>query len=419
MIRLSRLALGMLVITGGAAVIHVPAGAQQVQSTLTLHGRPLSLSPIEQTRLMELGRLIRGTNRGGQNRALAAAEAVANGVDARYLLATYQLEIGRQRQDDALRVQGLDVLIASQATPTERLPGYLALRGDIAFRNRDFATASSAWGRLAELQPNDPQSLINFAQVRNAQDDAAGALGLIQRGIAARRAGPEPVPEVWYRQWVSIAHNTRRLDQGAAAAQALVVAYPTPENWRFALVAYRQLATPQAAAEIDLLRLMRAAGAFARPAEYQRLAQLLMHAGFVRESRAVLDEGLSRGILNRTESPTPEIIAEVERATSRQADRRGPIGAGSAQSATGAADILLSEGRFAEAAAAYRALLQQGGVDIAMANTRLGVALALGGRRGEAEAALRAAAGSADGTAAQGFYPDVARFWLAWLAQPR
>ena len=104
--------------------------------------------------------------------------------------------------------------------------------------------------------------------------------------------------------------------------RALVAAYPTPANWRDALVAYRQLAAPQEAAEIDLLRLMRTAGALIRPAEYQRLAQLLLHAGFAAEGRAVLDEGIARGVVNRSEPPTPAISAEIDRAIARQPARR-------------------------------------------------------------------------------------------------
>jgi tetratricopeptide (TPR) repeat protein len=416
----------MLVAAGGVAGALAPAHAQIMDNRLTLYNRVLSISTLEQTRLQELQYVLRTSNRGAQDQALAAARSAANSPDARLLLAVYQLEIGRQRLDDGLRAPALDVLIANRDTPSRLLPGYLGLRGNIAFRNGDYATASSTLTRLAELQPNDPQVLFNLAQLRNAQHDSAAAMDLIGRAIAARQSASQPAPEAWYRQWVAIAHDSRLVGEGAAAAQALVSFYPTPENWRFALVAYRQLGAPQESAEIDLLRLMRAVGAFARPAEYQRLAQLLKQTGLLGEARTVMDEGLSRGILNRTESPTPEIIAEIDRAIARQNEppprrRRAPVVAAPAPApaptATSAADALLSGGHYADAAAAYRALLQRGGADSAMVNTRLGVALVLDGRRGEAEAAFRAAAGPPDAAPAQRLYPDLARFWLAWLTR--
>jgi len=374
------------VLAGAAMLLPLPAAAQQLMnSTLTLYGRSLSMSRLEQTRLLEVAHEIRSPNRAAQDRTLAAAEAVANTPDARYLLATFQLEIGRQRRDDALRRRALEVLIPSGMTPADKLPGYLAIRGDIAFRAQDYATAAADWGRLVELQPNDPQSLINLAQVRDAMNDPAGAAALIQRAIAAQGAGGTgPASENTFRQRLSITYNAGLGRESAEAAQALVAAYPTPENWRFALVAYRQLAEPQAGAEIDMLRLMRAVGALARAAEYRRLAQLLLHAGFAAEARAVLDEGVSRRIDGMAQAPTPEIRQEIERTLARALTRPAPS----------APDPSSAEGRY-----------------------RLAAAEALAGRRAEAEAGFRALAESAPTDSGQAFYPDLARFWLAWLAR--
>ena len=128
----------------------------------------------------------------------------------------------------------------------------------------------------------------------------------------------------------------------------------------------------------------------------------------------MLDEGVSRGMLDDQRSPR-----------SRAADDRGPAGprrerAGLARlrtqalaAATGAqaraaGDAHFGHGQFAEAAELYRAALQKGGEDPNLVNTRLGAALALAGRRPEAEAALRAVTGPR---------ADLAGFWLAWLAR--
>lgn len=348
-----------------------PAAAQQ--GRMELGGRTLSLGQLEMARLADLRQVLEGAP-GLQDRALAAARAVANSPDARYVLAIYQLEIGQRRHDDALRREALDVLIASDGTPAERLANYLGARGDIAFRARDFATAASDWGRLAELRPNEPQALMNLAQVRAAQADGPGAIDLIRRASAAQAARAQPIPEVWHRQWLSIAYNGRMAEQTAVAAHALVEAHPTAENWRMALVAFRQIAAPQGGAEIDLLRLMRATRTFRQDAEYLRLAQLLLHAAALAEARATLEAGLSHGLLNRAFSPTPEIFAELERAEARPrtAAPTDPPGA---------------------------------------ANVRRGAALVFAGDRAGAEAAFRA--GGADG-----FYADLARFWLAWLSLP-
>ena len=409
--RLASLALGTSILAFGSGLAPAPAVAQRGESVLQINGRSLALSRLEMDRLGEVRSVLHGAAPGVQDRALRAARSVVNSTDARYVLALYQLEIGQQRRDDPLRAEALDVLIASRDTPAEKIPDYLAIRGDIAFRNRDYAVASSAWTRVAELRPDDPQSLNNLAQLRNVENDPAAAVDLMARAIAAHQSRAQVAPENWYRQWLSIAYNGHLVEQGAAAAHALITAYPTPANWRLGLVAFRQLAPPQEGAEIDLLRLMHVAGALTQPAEYQRFAQLLRVAGLPVEGKAALEEGVSRGVVSRRQSPTREILAELDRAIARPPAARP-------SSPSAGADLLFGQARYAEAASAYRAALRSAGADAAPLSLRLGMALSLAGRRDEAGAAYRALVDAPAGGAASLWYADLARFGLVWLAQP-
>jgi tetratricopeptide (TPR) repeat protein len=365
--------IGLLAAASICAWVASPATAQIVQNRLELDGRTLRLEGVESTRLGDLAQVVHSANRAAQDSALEAARAAVRSPDGHYLLAVYQLEIGRQRHDDALRAPALDVLIADRNTPHDRLAGFLGVRGDIAFHGGDMATAASTWGRLLELRPTDPQAMMNLAQVRAAQQNAAGAIQLIRQAAVTFAGGP--APEIWYRQWLSIAFNGHLPAEGLDAGRALIAAYPTNANWRLALVAFRQLAAPQDAAEIDLLRLMRTAGVLVHQDEYQRLAQLLLHSGFPAEAKAVLDEGVSRGIVNGTAAPIPDIRREIDRA--------------------------LQHPQPASLAAATNERF------------RAAAALAAAGRRTDAEAAFRAVA--AGGEARGRWYPDLAGYWLLWL----
>jgi tetratricopeptide (TPR) repeat protein len=347
-------------------------------SVMEIGGARLSLSSQEMKALSELGGLVRGGGQAArQDRALEEARRVASSRDARHVLALYELELGNQRRDDAMRAKALDVLITSPMTRSERLPGYLGVRGQIAYRAGDFDMAGRLWSQLAELTPDDPDSLANLAQVRLAQKDAPGAMDLLDRAIVARKASGKEPSEIWYRQRLSIAQQGNLVEPGIAAARALVGAYPTPENWRIALVVYRQLGTLDEGFEIDLLRLMRRVGVLTQAAEYQRMAQLLRQSGEIAEAKAVLAEGIGRSLLDAGTSPTREIIAEVDRATAKKqaAGLAQPVGAG--------------------------------------AKVRLGMSRLLTGQRAEAETVFRAAAADASG----GRYADLAFFWLTWLGQ--
>lgn len=374
MLKVRRIAFGALALVLGASA--APGGAQMMTNTeMTLGGERLSVSRDEMRALSELGQTLTATP-ALQDRALAAARNIANSPDARHVFASYELEIAQRRHDDAMRAEALDILILSRHTRPERLTGYLAARGDIAFHAGDFTLASTHWTRVAELQPTNPQALMNLAQARQALNDPTGAAALIQRAIALPRPGNAPVPEAWLRQWLSIAYNGHQQAQTATAGRALLAAYPNAANWRFALVAYRQLLANQEMAEIDMLRLMRAARAFTQSNEYQRLAQLLIRAGQLAEARETLDDGIARGIVARDVSPIPEIGQEIDRARARPA-------------------ISLT--------------LLAGSADLQRAAT-----FAFAGHRADAEPLLHRIAESG----ALDWERDLAGFWLLWLARP-
>lgn len=360
----------------------VDAQGRPVTTVMEFGGKKLAVSPQEMTVLSNLGKLAREDQSARQDRALADARRVVNSRDARYVLALYEVEIGKRRGDDAMQAQALDVLIASPLTESDSLPGHLAARGQIAYRGGDFDMAERLWERLAELTPSDPRVFASLAQVRLAQKDADRAADLLSRAIAMREASGETAPEGWYRQRLGVAQQGNLVAPGIDAARALVSAYPTSENWRSALLVYRQLATPEVALEIDLLRLMRYLDALDRANEYLRMAQLLRQVGEPVEAKAVLDEGITRGLLDTGTSPTREIIAEVDRAVA------------TAQSGSAVNSELPNK---------------------AGAQVRLGMSRLLAGQRAEAEAAFRRAADDPEG----GRYADLACFWLTSLAQGR
>ena len=97
-----------------------------------------------------------------QDNALAAARRTAKSPDALYWLTLLELELGRVRNDDALRASALDRLIANPRTAPEKMTGYLDVRGGIAFKAGDLATARTHWTRLLTLKPNDPEVLGNL-----------------------------------------------------------------------------------------------------------------------------------------------------------------------------------------------------------------------------------------------------------------
>ena len=422
MMSVSRFALGAALALGASAVLPVssadaqraPRGNQQAQ--VQAQGRQLALSAAERTALVPLDAAARGTDRAAQDAALAAAQAVVRSPDARYAFARYQMTIALQRNDNAMLSAAVDTAVASGVTPPAELPTFLSSQAEFALQARDTATAERALTRLAELRPGDVNVQASLAQLRVNQGRVGEGLRALQAAIQAHTATGQKAPQNWYRFGLARAFESR---EPAVRAQAntfgrgLVTAYPSPENWRDALLIYRETAGLDAAAQLDLWRLMLASRSLAGERDYYEFANTLNQGGYPAEAKAVLDAGVQRRMVDLGRSPFRELsqVAGGRIAADRAelaASQRAAVAAATGTPALRTADAFFGHGRYTDAIALYQAALQKGGVDANVVNTRLGIAYALAGQRAQAEAAFRAVTGPR---------AELAQYWLLWLQQ--
>jgi len=398
-------ALAALMALGGVPLAVSAAAAQAPRS--------LNLSRDERNAMAALTAAAAGQDRAAQDAALTAARAAARGADAVYGVAHLQFEIGRTRGDFPMQTQAIDAMVQSGVAPAGELPALLAHQAGRAFSAGDFERTDRLLSRVLEAQPNNPVFLADYGQLKARRGDQAQAVTYLLRAIAAQEASGRPASETWHLRAVALASDGHMGPQGIAAARGLVAAYPTPLNWRDALLTFRELTPPDPALDLDVRRLMRAASAFAGERDYIEFAEALNRASLFGEAKSVLDEGISQNML---EAAKPVVAQPLAAANRGQAAGRAALPRLRAQAQAGAtgaparaaADAYLSYSQYAEAAELYRLALQKGGEDANLVNLRLGASLALAGRRPEAEAALRATTGPRG---------DLAGFWLAWLAR--
>lgn len=386
----------------------LPAAAQaptQPQALTVTHQERVAVTALQTAAA--------GADRAAQDAALAAARTTAQSAAARYAVANLQFQIGRQRGDSPMQVQAIDAMVASGVPQGAELASLLSAQASRAYSANDLHTADRLLTRAVELQPNNPAVIADYAQYKARMGDRAQAIAQFQRALDLQRASGQAAPESWHRRALALAFDGRIAPQGIAFARGLVTAYPSPANWRDALLAYRQFAAPDPALDLDIRRLQRASGALAGERDYLEFAQAL-GTGAAGEAKAVLDEGVSRGMLDANEPAVRQAITGATRgATAARAglarSRTQALAAATGTAALTAGDVHFGLGQYAEAAELYRAALQKGGVDANLANSHLGAALALAGQRVEAETALRAVTGPR---------ADLAGFWMTWLARP-
>jgi hypothetical protein len=392
--------------------------------------RALDLSREERAALSALQGTLAGGNQAAQDSALAAARAAARGAPGRYAVAHYQYQIGRGRGDMAMQTQAVNALVESGLATPEELPGLLSFQAGRALAAGNAEQTDRLLARLVQLRPNDPAVLADYGQFTASQlivarpaaaeRIRANAIALFQRALAANEAAGRLSPEGWHLRALAIAYDGTRppvanmafAPAAIALARSLVAAYPTPANWRDALLVYRELTSDPALA-LDIARLMRASQGLAGERDYMELAETFAQANMIGEAKAVIDEGVSRNMVETARIPprlAPRIAARAvaaDRAALPGLRARALAGAVGGP-ARAAADNYFAYGQYAEAAELYRLALEKGGEDANLVNSRLGAALALAGRKPEAEAALRAVTGPR---------AELAGFWLAWLAR--
>jgi tetratricopeptide (TPR) repeat protein len=275
----------------------------------------------------------------------------------------------------------------------------------------DTAKADRAMAQLDALNPNDPARFIRQAQVRSAANDTPGAIALYQRAIEAQRAAGQPIPPEWRQQIAALAYRAR-LPETIRYLREWLVAAPTPAIWHDTLVIYAELGNADRPLKLDVYRLVRAAGAMSGERDYVELAESANDAHAYGEVKAVLEEGLARNLITTNQAYARERlqVTNARIASDRSSlagERTAALAGRDATAVLRLAEAYYGYGDYAAAADLYRAALQKGATDTGLVNIRLGAALAMAGRRAEAETAFRAVTGAR---------ADLAQLWLLWLS---
>jgi tetratricopeptide (TPR) repeat protein len=368
--------------------------------------RQYQLSREECTAVAPLLQAIEAQNWAAARAAIPAAQAGARSTDAKYVTAQAMLRIGIDTNDTQLQAQAIDAVIASGGAQESEMRALYENQLRFATAAGDTAKAQQAQARLDALNPNDPARFIRQAQLRAQANDFAGAIPLYQQAI---QAAGQTVPVEWRRDLAALAYQAR--DPNALRYfRDWLTAAPSPNSWHDTLAIFVEQGA-NSGLKLDTYRLMRGAGAMLAERDYVQYAEAANEARAYAEVATVLQEGLSRNLITTNAAYARERIAQAnQRAQAFRGiiaqERQAALAGNDAQHAIYVGDAHYGAGEYAQAAEMYRAALQKG-ADAGTVNTRLGAALALAGRRGEAETALRAVSGNR---------AELAQLWLLWLS---
>jgi tetratricopeptide (TPR) repeat protein len=415
---LSRIALGVALALGGASVVATaPADAQKKKKGDAAQQQGASLSKEERAVLLPIQTAVAAKDWAAAAAALPAADAAVQGADAKFYLEQFRFDIGRSTKNVPMQSQALDALLATGKVSADLLPSYYRAQAVLANDAGNKAKAEASFGKVVELTPNDPDALINLAMVKSELKKPAEAVPLITRAIDIKRAAGQPVQESWYKVALKLAFDGRQNPALREASQKLsrdlATAYPSKENWRDSVLIFRTTTSLDPAADLDVLRFMRASGSLAGERDWYELADGLSKAGNFAEAKAVFDDGTAKRMIDAKKPVFADMIRLIN---ARMAGDRASLGGEESKAmaaATGGSALKIGDayygyGEHAKAIALYRAALTKGGVDANLVNTRLAMALLASGDRAGAETTFRSLTGPRQ---------NLGAFWLAWLAR--
>lgn len=373
--------------------------------------RKLKISKAATKPLAELQAAVNANDVANIPAKLAAAQAVAQSVDEKYMVAALQFKAALAAKDDAALRAGLAAMLASGGVEQSKAVPMHVQIGKFDYKAKQYDSAAASFERALAIEAANTDALVMLAETRHLQGQTPAAVALLQRALKAKLASGQKADEDWYRRAVGLAYGAK-LPDAVDLSRQWVAAYPKPNVWRDALRVYRNSVTLDETMVLDSLRLARATGALSTNADFQNYAAIASQGSSPGEAREVIDEAIAAKLVDPTKPPFKDIVAVLKTKTAMSRASLPQLAAEAkagptARLALRTADAYYGYGDYAAAAELYRAALTKSGADASLINLHLGMALARAGDKAGATAALNAVTGPR---------AELAKFWLVYAA---
>jgi Flp pilus assembly protein TadD len=411
--KLSFLSLGTALALGAAATLSVaPALAAKKEKAPKLGDAPkVELSKEFRAAAGPVEADIKAGKLDGMSARLDALSAQFKLPDEQFIIGGRRYELGKATNNSAELRKAVITMIDSKSSLSTNAAQLNGAAGQYAYNARDFGDALARLSEAVRLGNKDPDTFILMAESSFQLGKIPEGLGFAERAVAEKKALGQVAPADWYQRALSVAVKAKSQPEIAKWSRNRVSAYPTPQNWRDALLIYKDGARLEGQPALDVMRLIRSAKALAGERDYFEYAALATERGLPGEAKSVIEEGMASGAIGKTSRPINELLAAAsakvggDLASLATSEKRASSDA-AGKIAAGTADAYLGYGQDSKAAPLYKIALQKGQVDNDTVNTRLGIALARQGQSAEARQAFAAVGGTR---------AEIAKYWMLWL----
>ena len=345
-----------------------------------------------------------------------ALEPQATTPDEKYQVNDYRLSAGIGLNDTAIQSQAVDGMLATGLVQPDRAGPFHYYAGKWAYERKEYPRAETEL-KAAIAAGEVKNSDVYLTQARMYADSKrpAESGASLAKAVEIEKAAGKPVPEAWYNFGFTQAFNARNMPQYVSWSTGMLRDYPSADNWRVLLQNYLALSkniSPDrkglgGGVDLDVYRLMRAAGALAGDDDVYDYAYLTNGTGLPLEAKAVLDGWKASG--KSFNADMTELSTKI--APRAAADSKALAEVSTSSSSVGDAGLALAVGDYAKAATIYQAAIAKGGLKDTDGTTqmRAGIALALSGQKDAAKAIF---------AGIQGPRADLAKYWTTFVEAP-
>jgi tetratricopeptide (TPR) repeat protein len=399
----SLFALGLALSTSAVAL--VPTLAQAPKEA------PANLSPAFRKSFIEAQAAQKAGNAADLLTKLTALDATATLPDEKYFAAVMRFEYSKLTKDRAVTRQAVNGMIASASPLMKNLPDLLFNSGALAFEAGDYADAVAKLTEADRVGSKDINRLVLAAESSFKLNQTAQGLAFLERAAGEQKAAGKEVPQDWYRRGLSVALKAKQTADITKWSRLLVQGYPTLDNWRDALVLYRDGNRLDPLVQLDVFRLMRQTASLKGERDFYDYAEVANSRALPGEGKAVIEEGFASNPALKSSRAVGEIYTLVSGKIAADSASVTRDEASSRVAKTGVlagntGNAYLAYGKFDKAIELLTLALTKGGVDADAVNTRLGIALTKSGNKAGARKAFAAVGG---------VRAEVARFWTLYL----
>ncbi|MEL6486925.1 MAG: hypothetical protein AAFQ13_07255 [Pseudomonadota bacterium] len=311
--------------------------------------------------------------------------ALAVSPDEQFAAGGMVYNAGAQTSDQALQLQGMEMMLASGKVPLENVGRYNFIAYQISNAMQDYPKARKYLQGAIDIDFTTETITVADLQIAMAEsyfsaEEYIAGLDYLNKAIEGRKNQGLTVDETWYRRGITVAYSNEIVPQVYDVALAWVADFPSEANWRDAINLARNLNDFGQQEILDLFRLSRKVGALSDKQDYLYYVESADARRLPKEVKEVIEQAYAAGAVSTDDIFISDSLQQAnDRIETDVADlpdlEQAALAADAGlRTVNAAGNTFLSYGDFAKAETFFQKALTMPDVDRAETLTRLGIA---------------------------------------------